>query len=241
MHPDAEPEFGASYMENRQPFRDLVEAMVWQYRPHLDLLEEHYLEMPDGGCCLSVAYIVGYGHQIEGRIKEWIEKLETRLDDDAVTGDRRVNWLLARAHAEEICKSRGGRHFTTLHRSLAGQNWIEMACLAAQSEPVRLRAHKELAVRLVASERLEGARQWLDFAATRFSDAASTEAIAAWRQQIDEVAADFQQEHQAAEEAAQQAYIERLRQRRQRASDAGNNQMVGHYEQLLTAAGVTIE
>lgn len=239
-NPDNDPRFD-NISEIRGVPSYLTEDLVWQNRPNLDLFEERYLNMPDGGCCLPVAYVVCYGHQVEGRITEWIEKLDARLDDDSLTGDRRVNWLLARAHAEEIRHNRPGRHFEKTNRYLAGRDWIELACLAAQSEPVRLRAHKEYAIRLVARERFDGARQWLEFAATRFSDAASAEALAAWADEIDQAEADCRQKRQEAEEAAQQVYIQQLRSRHQRASDAGDDQAVGRYEQLLTAAGVDVE
>ncbi len=211
--------------------------MVWHFRPHLDRLEQEYLETPAGGCCLPVAYIVSYGHHAEGRIEQWIEKLDARLDDDALTGDRRVNWLLARADAEEIRRSRAGRHFVPTHRFLAGREWIEGACLVAQSEPARLRAFKELAVRMTVDERLDSARQVLDHAAERCTSGESVAALTQWRSELDVLSQAFDARRAQRQVVAEQAYIDRLRARHQNALDRGDSQATARYEQLLTGTG----
>ena len=74
---------------------------------------------------------------MQGNILPWIERLEARLADESLTGDRRVNWLLARAQAEEIRRGRPHEHYLTVERPLAGRAWIEEATLVAESEGVR--------------------------------------------------------------------------------------------------------
>ena len=136
--------------------------MVSQYPAHLDRFDQDYLILPDGQCVLGVAYTLAYGYWVGGRIEQWVDRLEARLADEQLTGDRRVNWLLARAQAEEIRRSPPYEHWLTVDRFLAGRGWIEEACLVAQSEPVRLRAYRELAARLTAEERLDAAQRMLD-------------------------------------------------------------------------------
>ena len=65
-------------------------------RPHLDRFDQDYLILPDGRCVLGVAYTLAYGYWVGGRIEQWVDRLEARLADEQLTGDRRVNWLLAR-------------------------------------------------------------------------------------------------------------------------------------------------
>lgn len=241
-HPDAESVFAAEYYKtNRDLFRDLSGRIVWDYPPHLEALETRSLELPDGRCCLPVAYTLAYGYWVQGRIRAWIDKLEARLNDETLTGDRRVNWLLARAQAEEIRRSQPGRQWLTVERLLAGEHWLQEACLVAQSEPVRLRAYKELATRLAAEERLDRARKMLDSAATRCTAASSAETVAAWRKQLDQLADSFDKHHQELDAAAEQAHIEILRQRYRRAVDRGDQEAASRYEKLLNDAGAKIE
>lgn len=242
MYPDIEPVFDTQFEgKNRTPFVGVVQCVVWQCRPHLDILEQQHLETPGGGCCLSVAYIVAHCHLVEGRMAEWIEKLDGRLADPSLTGDRRVNWLLARAHAEEIRHGRAGRHFKAEHRLLAGRQWLEEALLVAKSEPVRLRAQKELATRLAAYGRLDQARQVVDDATQQVSEASSVAALSTWQQEIDKMQTAIEQQREQEMARSEQLYLDKLRGRRQRALDAANTEAASHYEQLLTAAGATIE
>jgi len=238
MHPDIEPVFSQDYyVDNREFPRDLCRKMFWECRPHYDALEARYLVLPDGRCCLLTAYMLCYGYWEQKRIGEWIDKLDARLRDKGLAGDRRVNWLLARAQAEELRYSPPGRHWYTIDRSLAGVDWLQEACSAAESEPVRLRAYKELAARLAADQQPEAAREILAAAAARCSQAASTEQLADWRKQIDTLAKQYEKTQQEHEAAAQRAYVEALRRRHKRAVERGDQEAISHYEEVLTAAG----
>jgi hypothetical protein len=238
MHADVEPVFGEDYYHNnRELFRDLCRRTIWECRPHFETLEARYLELPDGRCSLPVAYTVCYGYWVEGRAREWIDKLDARLRDKGLAGDRRVNWLLARGQAEEIRLSPPHRHWLTVERFLAGYLWVEQACSAALSEPVRLRAYKELATRLAAEERPQAARETLDAAARRCSQASSRQKLAAWRQEVNQLADRLEARHKAEDAAAQQAYIAALRRRHKRAVGRGDQEAISHYEELLSAAG----
>jgi len=242
MHPDAPPEFGPEfYKGNRALFREASARMVWEYRPHLDALETRYLELPDGRCCLPVAYTLSYGHWAEGRIGEWIGKLKARLDDEKLSGDRRVNWLLARAQAQEIRDSRPDRYCLTFDRTLAGLGWLQEACLVAQAEAVRLRAYKELAVRQAARSRIEAARSTLNAAAKRCTAPELAETLAAWRQELEQLAGWFEKLQQDLAAAARQHHIDILRGRLRRARDRDDQAAAARYEQLLTDAGAKID
>jgi hypothetical protein len=174
LHSDECPVLAVDFHgANRAVYQGLARRIVGQYRPHLETLEQQYLQLPDGGCALPVAYSLAYGYWMDGRIEEWIAQLEARLADAQLSGDERVNWLLARAQAEEIRSSPPGQHWFSLDRFLAGRGWIEEATLVADSEPVRLRAFQELAARLTVDEHLAAARQILDRAGQRCTGAES--------------------------------------------------------------------
>jgi hypothetical protein len=243
LHPDAEPEFVLPFEQNTKPYAALIKAVVWQYRPHLDALEEDYLALPDGGCCLPVAYILTEGYLGKERIGEWIEKLDARLDENSLSGDRRVNWLIARAYTEEIRSSRGGRYFllSTQHRLLAGRQWLEEAILISQSEPVRLRAYKEIATRLAAEGHFDQARGLLIGLGNRLSRGPSAAAVAGWRKEVDRMEMGFRQRRDEAVARSDNLYIENLRARHKRALESSNTEAARRYEQLITAAGATVE
>ncbi len=199
------------YQANRDVYRRLAQEMVWQYREHLDRLEQDYLALPDGRCSLPVAYTLSYGYWMQKRITEWIDKLDARLADEQLTGDRRVNWLLARAQAEEIRHSPPQRHWWTVDRFLAGRGWLEEATLVAQSETVRLRAFQELAARQTVEQRIAAANKVLDEAARRCGSAESVAALAQWRQELDGLSQAFQERREHEETLIREAYAQRLR------------------------------
>jgi flagellar biosynthesis/type III secretory pathway protein FliH len=111
----------------------------------------------------------------------------------------------------------------------------------AQSEPVRRRAFWELAVREAANERVDQAVRMLDRAEERCGSAASSEAIATWRAQLETLRHTLADRHAQREAAARQAYLERLREGYQQAVQQGDSSALAHYEQKLSAAGVPLE
>ena len=210
--------------------------LAWQQPDEFARLERMYLVMPDGKCCLPVAYVLAYGYMGEGRLGEWIQKLQSRLEDSSVQGDLRVNWLVARAMAAELEGSAPRRALFNPGEYLRGRAWLEEACMVAQSEPVRLRAYQQLTARLAVTEDIDGANKLLDKLATKISDPIVTTALTAWRTQIAATADDFRKKHQEQETLAQKAYLDSLQAKRQQAIDQHDDESAAHYEQLLNAA-----
>ena len=238
---EGEPaQFSASfYHKNRMLYRWLGDSVAWTYPPHLGQLEDQYLAAPDGTCVLPAAYTLTYGYWSLGRIQEWIDKLDARLADKQLTGDRRVNWLIARAHAEEIRQGKVSR-WPGAHQTLAGRGWIETACLVAQSEPVRLRAYRELIVRLVAEEEIDKAQAQLDRLQGSFSEPAVTGDLATWQGDLDKARARLQQNQVDQAAQAKEAYVEQLRERYQKAVDRDDQAAVTRYGEMLSEAGESL-
>lgn len=242
VHADVEPGFSMKfYQAERHRFRDLASRIIWDYRSHFDLLEDQYLELPDGGCSLTVAYTLSYGHWEEGRLLEWIDKLESRLEDDQLTGDRRVNWLLARAQAEEIRRGRPNRRWFTVERFMAGKGWLQEACLVAQSEPTKLRAYKEMVVRQAAGGQFEAARHFVQMAQERLTSPTSQEALASWVREIDGLVAKAELDRQRQKDRARQAYLETLERRLRRVEERGDQQKAARYAELIARAKAAAE
>ncbi len=239
MHPETEPEFSPDAQNTTcMDYWVAASSMACQYPPHLNLLEHDYLALSDGGCCLPAAYILATGYSTKGRIGEWIEKLESKLKDEKLEGDRRVGWLLALGWAEEIRDAVATAHHVPIHHFLAGRGWLEEACLIAKSEPVRLRAYKELAVRLTGDEEFDAAKRLLERVGNRCSSPASIESLAKWQQEIDHVDRGNTQMQATREVVAQQAYWNNIRARYRAAVRTGDQDEVSRYKQAFSKAGV---
>ena len=238
LHPDAEPVFTLDYYDqNRRRYRNVCQLLAWQYPPHAEALQERYLAASDGSCRLSAAYVLAYCYVSRGRIAQWIDELDARLAKAELTGDRRVNWLLARAQAEEIRQSRPGQHFKTQDRFLAGRRWIAEAAEAAQSEAVRLRVCQELAARLASQEQLDAAREVIEAAQGSLSSSSSAEALAGWGREIDAPGRRAGLHRQQQAELADEAYRQRLGDRYRRAAQANDQGAMARYKDLIGQAG----
>lgn len=200
-----------------------------------DDLRDGHLELADGSCCLPIAYILNYSYLTQGRLDEWIADLDSRLDQPGVTGDQRANWLIARGHAEEI-RQGPSDPFTVPHsRWGAARPWLDQALADAQSAEVKARATKEIAARLIISRQYDEARAVLQEVAA----SAPVEIAAEFNDIIESVnaaEANLQVAQQEQAEAADQAYLDSLQRRRDRASAAGNTEAVARYDALIQAA-----
>ncbi len=231
LHSNVEPELALNfYRENRHLYRYLTIRLVWQDRRGIELLLDEYLELPDGSCCLPAAYTLAYGHLVQGKIEEWVELLNAKLADNSLTGERRVNWLLARAQAQEIRHGLASRHVIRWEALLAGREWLEEAQLVAESQAASRRALKERASRLTATNQWEPAKQLLQQHA---AGSISQEELTTWQMDIDamELAAEELQEKNKVD--ARIAQLDELRRRKQRATDAGNAAAEARYSNLI--------
>ncbi|WP_442483020.1 hypothetical protein [Aeoliella sp. SH292] len=145
------------YDGNRALFRRACISILWQHPKSFQWLQSDYLVREDGECVLPVAYLLAFGYLERGRILEWIEFLEAKLADETVSGDTRVNWLIARAMAEEIRESPAERHLKEPGRPSAGIQWLEEASLVTKDPRMQARVARERAARLTVTRRWEQA------------------------------------------------------------------------------------
>jgi len=220
----------------RSLYHEFANTLVWEHPPSFSRLEDRYLEMADGSCCLPVAYTLAYGYLVQGQMEAWIELLDSKLEDPAITGDRRVNWLIARAQAEEIRRSPARRDSLGGGRIMAGKDWLVEAQLIAESDNALLWVLRERITRLLATGQWDSARQLMQ----QNANPAFQAKYSKWQTTIDEMeqaSVDLQKRHQV---EAQQAYLTELKRRRQRGADAGAD--VSRYDSLIekvTAASDT--
>ena len=229
------------YDENRRALRWTSQMLTWQQAGQYQALDEQFLTMPDGSCALPVAYILAYAHFSQGKIRQWIDRLDAVLENPALTGDTRVNWLIARAHAQEIRRAPGGRHFLSLERLLGGIEYLNEASLVAQSPAAQLRVHGEMIARFGAQQRVDVANQLVAQASSKLSGPGVTKQVTTWQAELESLGTQIAQRRAAQEALAQQAYLDRLRARYQKAVTRKDETNAARYRNLLNQAGAPLQ
>ena len=194
-------------------------------------IKTDYLEMENGSCCLPVAYVLGYCYLSQNRFQEWIDFLISKLEDDSLTGDQRVNWLLARAHAQEIRLGPAKPFTIPWERPLDGRVWIEEASLIANSGPVKARVAKEMAARLLAIYQFDQAKSTLE----NVSSSSPTQ-ITGWLIAVNHYKSAHEKDQADKAQAAKAAYIGNLKKRQEKAIDRGDQEAADRYDALIQTA-----
>jgi hypothetical protein len=220
---------------NRKTYHLMAMSVVLEMPAHMSRLQNEFLEMSDGSCSLPVAYTLGYSYLMQDKLDEWIALLDAKLAQNTLTGDRRANWLIARAHADEIRLGTRDPFMLVVDRPLDGRDHLDLAYLTAEDPDVKLRITREIVGRLAATTQFDMARSMLDKAAgTASADRASD--IAEWRDSV----AKLQEEYTAAEAASadnvKKSYIESLQRRRDKAAADGNTKAVSRYDAMIKEA-----
>ena len=202
-------------------------------------LQNQFLQLPDGRCSLPVAYTLTYSYLGLGTLSNWIATLDARLADPTVTGDVRVNWLLARAHAEEFARIAPihypfGQHYPSSW-PFDGFPYLSQALKAAQTPSVKVRVAKEIAATFTSSSDFQAAKNFLGRLASSLPDDQKA-VVASWQQQIDGFAAVQAQAVQTQLANANKAYIMTLQARRDQATRQGDANAVNTYNAIINAA-----
>jgi hypothetical protein len=202
-------------------------------------LEQQFLQLADGRCSLPVAYVLAYSYLGRRQLSNWTATLDAKLADQTVTGDPRVNWLLARAKVEEFNGAPTTQYpFGAPYASsslMAGQTYLYQAVNAAQTASVKVRAAKEIAARLTSTGALQGATDFLTQLAASLPDDQKA-IVATWQQTINGYVSGQAQASQAQLALANKGFLKTLTARRDRAASQGDTNAVNLYNALITAA-----
>ncbi len=214
------------YDINRKAFRHLTIPFVLENPENAQWIEQDYLKSKDGECCLPAAYVVAYSHLASGRMLEWIEKLDTELNDKQNTGDSRVNWLIARAMAEEIRSSpEGMTTYPGMEQITAGMGYLDEAMLVAKSRDAQDRVACEIASRLAAHGKIDAASE-----AVRNRDA-----LVALQRGLQELKSAAKGRDEQERTAANAAFAASLKRRIARANGRSDSAAAAKYEAALEA------
>jgi hypothetical protein len=230
------------FNSNRKLYYNLAVYLGFENPPLAETFERDFLELADGSCCLPVAYTLAERYILQthlyypnrGRIDEWIAQLDDRLADESLTGDRRVNWLIARAQAQEIHLGRGDRFAWNLPDFWLGRQWLDEALLVAESDAARNRVKFELIARLIAEGSIERAREELNAIASNTSDQQIVARIRDWRNEIQEFESRAAQRRIDDAKQAEDFHRQRLEAQRDEAAQRGDSQAIAIFEQQLS-------
>jgi hypothetical protein len=225
--------------DTRQALASMA-ILTTQQLPHqATTLQQGFLQLPDGRCSLPVAYTLMYSQLGLGKLNDWIASLDAKLADPTVTGDLRVNWLLARAQAQEFTR-RAPMHYPFGFDYPSswpndGRAYLYQALAAAQSPSSKLRAAREIAARLTSSHLYQPAKDLLAQLAGSLPEAERS-VITAWQQEIDAFVAADVLAIAAQQSESNRLYLKTLQDRRAQAASQGNSDAVSRYDALISTA-----
>lgn len=240
---DESPELSRDYFTvNLLRYRALADALTYQYPDHKRQLEDNYLVTDDGRCVLPAAYTLAFSYLISGPtldkmnshvgIEEWVAKLDERLADKSLTGERRVNWLLARATAQEIRNVMADRHSWQFGDPSRGLPWVEQAVSEATDQSTKVRAQLNQVVRLAVTNRYDEASQGIAAIAAD-GVIATNDKLTEWKNRIDTMKRVDAEDVQRQQEIAQEAYRRRIEVLRDQAARNGDSVAAQRFGQIL--------
>ena len=213
---------------NQMPYQWLGSALASTDSARVDgFVQAQVTGNGDGGAPLPLpgagagVFVAAQAMVSQGRTDELRALLDARLSDENITGDARVSWLQARAYLEEAAAA--GQY------PLAGRQWLDEALGEATSPEVFEATLRDLIARLAATDRGDEARSvmnGLDF---------NGENRVAWEQQIDQIAATYEQQRIAAQASAEQAHVDELYRRLDEATADGDQERIDRYQRLIAA------
>lgn len=222
------------FLYNRHNFRMLTLMMPGKSPEKFQRIRDELLELEDGTCCLPAAYTLAYAHLLEGNINDWIEELDASLAEESLRGDRRVNWLIARAMAEEIRRSSTDGRIHGGERLLLGREWLDEAMLVADLEVNRLRVLREIISCQLAMSLEEKVLQRLEDEEGTFDSSDSNKSFIVWRKAIKEQMENQLKAKESDRQATEMAVLADLKIRQQRAIDRGDTTSSERYGTAMT-------
>ncbi|WP_428940594.1 hypothetical protein [Fontivita pretiosa] len=191
-----------------------------------EYLEQNLVD-GEGGVRESVAALLSWRYSTSSaEAVAWERRLDEKLADPTLVGDRKAMWLLARAYAQAV-----GGHWDPM----SGEPWVQRALAAAESELPRLTAVGMLVRAYVQETDFDRAQALLAGIAQQMSPegqqqlTAELGAVIAFER---ERAQRYREEHRQAVEAAWHAELHRRLDAARVRNDA---EAISRYEQLLSS------
>lgn len=262
LQKDTAPQLSIDFFQdNRSPFWNLGECLAQLPSQQVNDFRDSYLETSNGGCSLPAAYALGYAFASlrnatsnstrtdradTGRspqpasdyFKEWVEFLDNRIAGETVQGEARVNWLLARAHAEEIPRVAIRKGAAVREELFSGIGWINEARLVAEIDHTQQRLAQEVVARFAAYG------MWSDAENEMQSRVMPAEA-ARWKSELVRLKSAADSRLSSEQRRVHESKLTEFERRRQAAADRRDDAAVQRYtariEQLRASLSPRIE
>lgn len=223
------PGWGEGFYQKRNTDLYWLMARFLQgpYAADADALCDRYLERPDGTCNLAVAYVAAYASQINSNPEKFVQRLEARVNDPAVKGDRLATWLIARAYARGAIPGR--------FEPLAGYSDLESVWVVAETNEQKFWVLQEMVARLSSVNKGDAAKKLIEERRGEFGTPEQQQAMAQWITTADALAATYAKQAGEQKLASQSAYVNELEHRRQAAVAQGDEAAASRFGALLDA------
>jgi hypothetical protein len=200
------------------------------YGTDVQTLWTRYLVRPNGECNLALAYMTAYSirevsFRRDGRfLHVFNDRIKEALDDNTVTGDKRVTWLLARAFADEVMLS---SHPLVSPRS----QYLSEARLVAESSDYKFWTLREIAARYASLGDVDNVNKTVgDFAGETPDQQVE---IAAWRSKAAAIAAANAKQKADDQAKSKEALIADAQRRLTAAQQQQNPSQIARYQKLI--------
>jgi hypothetical protein len=220
--------------DTRNAFRHLAIYTTQELPDQIVRLQNDMLQLPDGRCSLPVAYTLAFSYLGRGKLAAYTAFLDDRLQNGNLAGDVRVNWLIARAMAQEIRLSPANPYFPADAWPMDGRPYLDTALQAAVTPPVKVRVLREIVARLANTGQFQVAKNFLQQSVSSLpSDQQAV--VQSFQTQLDGLIAAAGQYKQKQDAASRQAYIKTLTARQAEAAQKGDTAAVNRYQAIISA------
>jgi hypothetical protein len=193
-----------SYVDyNITPYRRVGRLWSKSDVAEIDDLIQNHLELENGDCNLTLAYILIWACKENSLTSHILERINEAINNKDISGDQKMTWFLAKAYAEEVAVTpiiKPGRAISELQHSM----------LAAESEDYRYWALKEIVARLITVNQNEKAKSLITGAKDQFSDVKRVEELELLLVHADEVEKTHEKSREDRQKRSREDYVKTL-------------------------------
>ncbi|MDR2438822.1 MAG: hypothetical protein LBE12_05550, partial [Planctomycetaceae bacterium] len=207
---------------NITPYRRVGRLWSKSDVAEIDDLIQNHLELENGTCNLTLAYILIWACKENNLTSHILERINEAIKDKDISGDQQMTWCLAKAYAEEVAVPpiiKPGRALSELQNAM----------LVAESEDYRYWALKETVARLITVNQNEKAQSLITNAKKQFNDVKQVEELELLLVHADEIEKTHEKSREYRQQRSREDYLKTLHQHQ---TDAKQKNDVKRLEQV---------
>ncbi|MDR1479540.1 MAG: hypothetical protein LBJ00_11430 [Planctomycetaceae bacterium] len=192
----------------------------------IDDLIQNYLELENGNCNLTLAYILIWACKENNLTSRILERIEEAVKNEDISGDQQMTWLLAKAYAEEVAVPstiKPGRALSVL----------QYAMLVAESNDYRYWALKEIVARLITVNQKEKAQSLIASTKKQFSNEKQVEELELLLVHADDVEKAHEKSREYRQKRSREDYLKTLRQHQTQAKQKNDTKRLEQVQKTI--------